>query len=121
MQRRCRLIAWFIALAVIPLAGAQAQTQTQMNMTADHQYLLSAERLAAVYNRLRPLLDPAERHDLGEAERAWIAYRDAQARLEAGLYRGGSMQPMVYDNIRKDLTDARIRQLQRLTVQLKDR
>ena len=38
--------------------------------------------------------DP-QKTELREAERAWIAYRDATCKAEAGIYRGGTIMPSV--------------------------
>jgi uncharacterized protein YecT (DUF1311 family) len=38
--------------------------------------------------------DP-QKTELREAQRAWIAYRDATCRAEAGIYRGGTIMPSV--------------------------
>src|SRR5438045_643608 len=38
--------------------------------------------------------DP-ESEELRDAQRAWIAYRDATCKAEAGLYRGGTIMPSV--------------------------
>ena len=49
---------------------------------------------------------------LRAAQRAWVAFRDAQCAFEAnGEARGGSMEPMLYDGCRTQLTRARIAQL----------
>jgi len=38
--------------------------------------------------------DP-QRAELRDAQRVWIAYRDATCKAEAGIYRGGTIMPSV--------------------------
>ena len=55
---------------------------------------------------------PSSEALLRAAQRAWVVFRDAQCAAEAdGEARGGSMEPMVYDGCRTQLTRARIAQL----------
>ena len=52
---------------------------------------------------------------LTAAQRAWIAFRDAQAELEADMEaRGGSLAPMIYAGVRAGLTKARTKELEKL-------
>lgn len=116
MSRQAAVI--FLAILVI-CPVAQAQTQTEMNVTADKQFKRADARLNSVYRRVRASLDTRSRAKLEKAEHAWVTYRDAEAGLEASLYRGGSMEPMVYANVQRNLTDARIKELQGLEAELK--
>lgn len=54
---------------------------------------------------------PGDEATLREAQRAWVAFRDAQCRLEGYEARGGSMEPMLFEGCRARLTRERIRQL----------
>jgi uncharacterized protein YecT (DUF1311 family) len=54
---------------------------------------------------------PGDEATLREAQRAWLAFRDAQCRLEGYEARGGSMEPMLYEGCRARLTRERTRQL----------
>ena len=54
---------------------------------------------------------PGEEETLREAQRAWVAFRDAHCRGEGYAARGGSMEPMVYEDCRARLTRERIAQL----------
>ena len=54
---------------------------------------------------------PGDQATLREAQRAWVAFRDAQCRLEGYEARGGSMEPMLYEGCRARLTRERVRQL----------
>jgi uncharacterized protein YecT (DUF1311 family) len=54
---------------------------------------------------------PGEEATLREAQRAWVAFRDANCRLESFEARGGSMQPMIDGNCRATLTRTRTAEL----------
>ncbi|MFM4877940.1 lysozyme inhibitor LprI family protein [Aeromonas caviae] len=59
-------------------------------------------------------LEKAQLERLRTAQRAWIAFRDAQCRYEAGVYEGGSMAPMVHSSCLTQLTEARTKDLNTL-------
>jgi uncharacterized protein YecT (DUF1311 family) len=52
-------------------------------------------------------------HALLTAQRAWLAYRDAQCTAEAAMFQGGSMQPMVFHLCLTNLTRARTETIRR--------
>jgi len=55
---------------------------------------------------------PTTEAKLREAQRAWVVFRDAHCTVEGyGEARGGSMESMVYDGCRAQLTRERTRQL----------
>lgn len=54
---------------------------------------------------------PGEEATLREAQRSWVAFRDAQCRLESFEARGGSMQPMLDAGCKATLTRARTAEL----------
>jgi len=99
--------------------------QVEMNACA----VIDFERADAELNRIWPGLIAGARaadaeldraHDrrpgfeqvLREAQRAWIAFRDAHCSWDAyGGARGGSMEPMLYEGCRATLTRERLRQL----------
>lgn len=54
---------------------------------------------------------PGEEATLREAQRAWVAFRDAHCRLESYEARGGSMQPMLESGCRAALARARTAEL----------
>ena len=109
------------ALAVLPLAGARAQSQMALDETANREFERADARLNIVYRQVLGMLDATGRKKLQKAERAWVAYRDAQADLEADVNRGGTMEPMVYSSTETDLTDARIKALHDFQADMNDR
>jgi uncharacterized protein YecT (DUF1311 family) len=80
------------------------RTATASAQAADRDYA----RLAGAGG---PGSDPGEEATLREAQRAWVAFRDAHCRLESFEARGGSMQPMIDGNCRATLTRARTAEL----------
>lgn len=49
-----------------------------------------------------------------EAQRAWLAYRDAHCRSEAYAFRGGSMEPLMDATCKTAMTQKRTEELQAL-------
>lgn len=55
---------------------------------------------------------PGYEQVLRDAQRAWIAFRDANCRYDAySQARGGTLEPLIYENCRLRMTRDRIRQL----------
>jgi uncharacterized protein YecT (DUF1311 family) len=108
------------ALAQEPNCAAP-QTQADMTQCAGIAYRMADEDLNLAYQMtLKTFADfAAADPELGEggveavrqAQRAWIAYRDAACTAEAWSYRGGSMEPMVLANCLERLTRARTEDL----------
>lgn len=86
-----------------------ASTQTDLNQCADKELRRAEARLAALLKRLA--IDPNR-----PEQKAWEAYRDAQLNAiypqsndPQGEY--GSVYPMCWANLKKALTEGRIRDL----------
>jgi uncharacterized protein YecT (DUF1311 family) len=91
-----------------------AQTQGEMNHTSLIDFQKSDAKLNAVYTKILASLDDNGKEKLKTSERAWLAYREAQAKFEADVVaRGGTMAPLIYNECRVVLTDARIKELQK--------
>ncbi|AXB06336.1 MULTISPECIES: lysozyme inhibitor LprI family protein [Aeromonas] len=86
-------------------------TQTDMNICAFQDYQRADAKLNAAYKKRVASLEKAQLERLRTAQRAWIAFRDAQCRYEAGVYEGGSMAPMVHSSCLTQLTEARTKDL----------
>ena len=101
------------------------QAQMEMNACADIDFQRADAELNRVYRdsiaaerqadrELDRTYDhgPSNESILRDAQRAWVAFRDAQCIHEAnGEARGGSMEPMVYSICQARLTRERIAQL----------
>ena len=114
-------------LLLAALQGAPCNpggSQMEMNACAADAF----ERADAALNRLwREVVADAQQaareidrsHDtrptseavIRDAQRAWITFRDGQCTYEAYADRGGSIEPLVYDECRARLTRERIAQL----------
>ena len=89
-----------------------AQSQTEMNMQSRKDYEAVDKRLNATYQKVLASLDEAGKAKLRDSERAWIAYRDAEAAFESDAQaRGGTMAPLIYNTCAASLTEKRIKQL----------
>jgi len=85
---------------------AAPQTQSEMNLCADADFQKADSQLTAVYAKFKPV--PPK---LRVAERAWIAYRDAECDFQGDASAGGSMQPMIISGCMATLTEERIKTL----------
>lgn len=104
---------------------AEPMTQTAMNICAAQDFQRADAELNQVWRDVRVLAkaDDAEPHDDGqpghwptllEAQRAWLAYRDAHCRLVGYDARGGSLQPLLTANCRTELTRERTQSMRAL-------
>ena len=119
-----------IVAAVQPMTEpecANAMSQMEMNACATQQFERADAELNTLYRRLIESareLDrspdngqsegddrPGEEATLREAQRAWVAFRDAHCRGEGYAERGGSLEPMIAAECRARLTRERIAQL----------
>jgi len=107
-----------IALILVgaPWTEASAQTQGEMNQDAASEFKAADKELNAIYQQI--LEDYADDEafiaNLKEAQRCWIAFRDAQMKMkypdrEPGYY--GSIQPMCEAMYLAELTQDRIKAL----------
>jgi uncharacterized protein YecT (DUF1311 family) len=97
------------------LPAADGQSQSEMNRQADADFATADAGLNKAYQKLVAKMDAPGVAKLKAAQRAWIAFRDAQAELEADMEaRGGSMAPMIYAGVRAGLTKARTKELEKL-------
>ena len=126
------MIASLLAAALV--AGAQpAQdrrncedppNQAEMNLCASTEFERADDELNALWPRV---IDEVRRADielgpvadgrvsgeakLREAQRAWITFRDAHCTMVGYEARGGSMEPMLYNGCRAQVTRDRVAQL----------
>lgn len=120
---------WIAALVgvvgVIGLAGGAAAadcenmaTQADMNRCAQDNLLKADEALNAEYRRARVSmggLGSQADMALRDAQRAWVAFRDAACKAEGLLVEGGSMQPLMVATCQTRLTEARTADLKLLS------
>jgi len=84
-----------------------------LNQEAMHAFEQADGRLNKVYGKLLSFpLDAADQKKLRRAQRAWIAFRDAEAEYESKGAEGGSMSTLVYYSTAARLTEQRIKDLE---------
>jgi uncharacterized protein YecT (DUF1311 family) len=103
-------IAAILASFLIP--QIHAQTQAAMNAQARAEFVQADAELNRKYEALLAKLPDAEsRQKLKESQRAWLAFRDAEAAFAADQAGGGSMAPTIRYETMTELTQQRIKQL----------
>jgi uncharacterized protein YecT (DUF1311 family) len=90
---------------------ATGQTQMELNQQEGAKYDKADRELNVVFRHLLTITDKSSVKPLKAAERAWIAYRDAEADYESSKYEGGSIQPLIYETSLYDSTIQRTKQL----------
>lgn len=83
------------------------QSQQEMNAEAARNAARADKELNQAYRALLATLDEEGTKLLKASQRAWIAYRDADAAAAADEARGGSMAPMLYAGTLARLTRER--------------
>ncbi|MDJ1464299.1 lysozyme inhibitor LprI family protein [Nitratireductor sp. GZWM139] len=93
-----------------------AQTQADMTQCAGKSYQAADKKLNARYGDAMKRYESNEeaRTLLRDAQRAWIAFRDAECDLATLGVRGGSIEPMIRAQCLEDLTEDRSDQLEDL-------
>lgn len=133
---RISLFALLLAGCMLPSAQASAEDepdvdcsnqQTQMEMTycAGQDFVIADEKLNAQYALTRRAMKAWDEdapqnlrgaeEALVRAQRAWIAFRDAQCTFHGYQARGGTMEPMIVHGCRAELTLERTQELKEQT------
>jgi uncharacterized protein YecT (DUF1311 family) len=87
-------------------------TQTEMNACSSSDWKgLEAKRSLAYQTLMNRLKGEPPEELLGDAERAWIAFRDKHCAFIASATEGGSVQPMILADCLANLTKIRLQQL----------
>lgn len=110
-------MAHFAAALLLLHALSQAarcdapQTQAEMNTCAAQEFVRTDAKLNTVYQQVLKRIDPSRLPKLRTAQRAWLAFRDAQCAFEGSESEGGTMQPMLVSGCKSEVTKARTEQL----------
>ena len=110
-----------------PLDCENAMSQSDMNQCAYQDFEAADKELNAVWKKAKAYMVKQD-EDLKEmspelvggvdalmkAQRAWIDYRDGQCEVYGFQSRGGSMEPMLVDGCKTDLTKARTKELKEI-------
>ena len=107
IAQRAVVVIWLLALAQI-----HGQTQAEMNRVARADFVKADLDLNKTYQAVLAKLPTAEKQKLKQAQRAWVASRDAEAARAAKEAEGGSMDPTLRYETMTDLTRKRIAELE---------
>ncbi|PBC10876.1 lysozyme inhibitor LprI family protein [Mesorhizobium sp. WSM3859] len=115
-MRSLFLSACVVLLATAPAAFAEEcdrnnDSQSMLNICADADYQAADAKLNAVYKNIVSSDDQASNKLLQTAQRAWIAFRDAECTYSTADSEGGSIHPMEVSLCLTKLTTERIKQL----------
>lgn len=110
---RFALSMTLIWLAGTASAACPGQTQLEMNDCAKLEFVQADEQLNAAWNQAKAAMDGLGYGDmLLDAQRKWLAYRDAACAAEVSPYEGGSIQPLIAYSCLTRLTRARSQDLE---------
>lgn len=96
-------------------AACPGQTQMELNQCAAAEYQRADAMLNAAWGPTKSFMD-----DIGhgglllDAQRKWLAFRDAACAAETAPFAGGSIQPMIWFSCMTRLTQARTQDLYEL-------
>ncbi|TPN00430.1 lysozyme inhibitor LprI family protein [Mesorhizobium sp. B2-3-3] len=115
-MRRTFLYACLIVLAATATVRAQEcdrsdDSQQMMNICAGEDYQAADARLNKAYQDLIGSDDADDKRLLQAAQRAWIAFRDAECAHITVASQGGSIHAMEVSQCLTRLTNERIKQL----------
>ena len=103
------LIVGWSAVQTTPTSGAEAKTITTRDMVeeADREFKKADAAMNAAYQEVLGYLNPKESKSLRAAQRAWLAFRDAEAKFGGLEFDGGTLQPVAMVNTLTLLTNER--------------
>ncbi|HXC54570.1 MAG TPA: lysozyme inhibitor LprI family protein [Rhizomicrobium sp.] len=90
---------------------AHAEAQNDMNICADRDFKKADAVLNKTYKDTLKGMDAHTTDLLRKAQRAWVAFRDAECSYENAENEGGSIYPMVYSGCLTRLSKLRTQQL----------
>ena len=90
---------------------SQDLNQMQLDQCAGIDFTAADAKLNTLYKQMMSKYDAANGAKLKAAERAWLAYRDAECDYETNGTAGGTINPMMDTMCRTEKTNARIKEL----------
>lgn len=128
IARELRAGASFAALILPLLLFAQsassddtsckdASTTAAMRACENLRYERADEKLNAAYARLVTQVDQPRREKLKQAQRAWVAFRNANADFLASAAEGGTLAPLIRVTATAEMTETRAAELQKIAKQ----
>lgn len=115
------VVLLFSLLIPLPTAAQEAdpcvmaaKTQAELNECSTQRYRAVDVTLNRVYKEIVAALGPKPTGKLKEAQRAWIAFRDANCEAQAFDYANGRLYTKVYTDCLSTVTQTRIAELRRV-------
>jgi uncharacterized protein YecT (DUF1311 family) len=110
-----KILPLCLALIAATPVTLHAQSQQEMNAEAAESFKKADKELNEVYAKVLANLDEEAKENLKKSQRAWVAWRDAEAAFRADAEaRGGSMWPLIHEGVRGRLTKERVKSLKEL-------
>jgi uncharacterized protein YecT (DUF1311 family) len=123
------------AICIFPFVAAAQEvdcnnqvTQLDMNMCSYEEWQAADARLNRIYSEAIAFLQAADRDyppegateedRLRNAQRAWVAFRDANCDAAGFQMRGGSAEPLLINGCMRSMTEDRIAELAKRNVNL---
>jgi uncharacterized protein YecT (DUF1311 family) len=101
----------FVLIGSLVLAGglcpASAQSTQQLVEEQIEEFDTADKEMNTAYQKVLGILNDRGKSKLREAQRAWLAWRDAQARFDSHHLAGGTLQPVEEYGSRIQTTEAR--------------
>ena len=96
-----------------PESSIRIITTIEMRENAWKEFNEADANLNVVYKKLLARIEePAVKANLQAAQRAWLHYRDTNAKFEASFYEGGTIQPQIHTISMTTMTKNRSKELQ---------
>jgi uncharacterized protein YecT (DUF1311 family) len=116
MSMRSPVLAFCLTLSAVAPALAldcADETQVAQDLCADASYQKADAALNRSYKEILRRLkgDSATTKLLIDAQKAWIAYRDAECAFSSSANKGGTIYPMVFSICLEGVTKKRIAEL----------
>ena len=109
MYKKYSLLLLFILL--FSSFNSRAQTQSEMNQTANNDFKKADTKLNKFYNQVMKILNEKEKKLMILAQKNWLKFRDSHCKFEIEQYDGGSIQPLLYSTCLTERTNERIKDL----------
>lgn len=89
------------------------QTTLEMRVCAGQSYEKADKKLNQVYRQLKPKLGTSQQKKLVDAQRAWIQFRDKTCAFSGAFAEGGTLEPVLRTSCLADVTEQRVKDLER--------
>jgi len=114
------MIGWLLLLAAAPGPDdcGDKPNQTAMTMCQKAEADRADAAMNTAWKQVYPAMQRLDRKGqpgyaatLLASQRAWLAFRDSECRIESYEWRGGTMQPFTENQCRAEVTRTRTQQL----------